>query len=301
MKYWFDPIYQQTALTVISVIVLSGALIYFFRNKSHYFKISWASIKSWMFAAPILFFSLGAPEPFPLIFLTLLAMGGAKTFFQIFGMYHRHYFVYTCYLGIIALAYATHTNRLDLYNLMPMAVFGITCLIPLVRNQFRRMIQYMSLTLLAFIFMGWSFMHLGLILKFENGIYQLMYLIILAEFCDNTILAISRYIGKIQFVSQINPRRTIESTVVSILLTIALAFGMRHLLPDGSEKYYLISALIAGLGGGAGDLVMTVIRRDLGIRDYGAFILGRGDLLNRMDRLIFVAPIYYHVMHNLPS
>jgi phosphatidate cytidylyltransferase len=41
---------------------------------------------------------------------------------------------------------------------------------------------------------------------------------------------------------------------------------------------------------------MTVIRRDAGIRMVGPFILGRGDFLHRMDRLIFVAPIYYYVM-----
>jgi phosphatidate cytidylyltransferase len=71
---------------------------------------------------------------------------------------------------------------------------------------------------------------------------------------------------------------------------------MRHLLPAGAEKFWLVSGLIAGIGGGFGDLVMTVIRRDLGIRDYGVFIIGRGDFLQRMDRLIFVAPIYYYVM-----
>ena len=76
---------------------------------------------------------------------------------------------------------------------------------------------------------------------------------------------------------------------------------MRNLLPDQSEKYWLASGLIAGLGGGFGDIVMTVIRRDLGIRDYGVFILGRGDFLNRMDRLIFVCPIYYYVMHYIAN
>ena len=140
-------------------------------------------------------------------------------------------------------------------------------------------------------------MHAGLIMKFENGIYQLMYLIILTEFCDNTILAISRYIGRIHFVDKIAPKRTLESTGISIVLTIGLAFLMRHLLPAQGEKYWMISGLIAGVGGGLGDIIMTVIRRDIGIRDYGVFILGRGDFLNRMDRLIFVCPIYYYVMH----
>lgn len=162
------------------------------------------------------------------------------------------------------------------------------------------MIQYISLTNLAFVFLGWSFMHLGLILKFENGIYQLMYLVILTEFCDNTNLAISRYIGRIKIFDRIDYKRTLESTAVSVAITLLVAFAMRHLLPDGSEKYWLQSGLIASLGGVIGDMLMTVVRKDAGIKVVGHFIIGRGDFLHRMDRLIFVAPLYYYAMVGLP-
>jgi len=296
---WSSPIYQQTAFIVLGLLFVSGVFIYFFRNKNHYFVVSWASIKSWLVAAPLLFGFLGAPSPWPLIALTLLAIFGAKVFFQILGIYHRSWFVIICYLGIIGLSYSVYKERIDFYNLMPMLVLGLSCFVPIAMNRYKHMIQYIALTMMCFIFLGWSFMHAGLIMKFENGIYQLMYLIILTEFCDNTILAISRYVGSIHFVDAINPKRTLESTALSISITVGLAFLMRHLLPDQSEKYWLMSGLIAGLGGGFGDIVMNVIRRDLGIRDYGVFIFGRGDFLDRMDRLIFVCPIYYYIMHFL--
>jgi phosphatidate cytidylyltransferase len=294
---WSSEVYQQTVLIVLGFLFFSGFIVYFFRNKNHYFTVSWASIKSWLVAAPLLFFAIGAPEPWPLIVLTFLAISGAKIFFQILGIYHRSWFVILCYLGIIGLAISVSYSRVDIFNLMPMLILGFCCFIPIAMNRYKHMIQYIALTMMCFIFLGWSFMHAGLIMKFENGIYQLMYLIILTEFCDNTIIAISRYVGTIHYVDKINPKRTLESTALSVLITLILAFLMRHLLPDQSEKYWLASGLIAGVGGGFGDIVMTVIRRDLGIRDYGVFILGRGDFLNRMDRLIFVCPIYYYVMH----
>lgn len=293
---WTSPVYRQTVLIVLSLMFLAGVIVFFFRNKNHYFMVSWASIKSWLVAAPLLFGIMGTPEPYPLIGITMLAVFGAKVFFQILGMYHRSWFVIVCYTGILWLSYCIYTDQLEYYNLAPMMELGLISLIPLLRNNYKSMIQYMALTQLAFAFMGWSFMHTGLILKSENGIYQLMYLVILTEFCDNTTLAISRYIGSIKIFNRINPKRTLESTIVSILLTLLLAFAMRHLLPPGAEKFWLVSGLIAGIGGWIGDLIMTVIRRDLGIRDYGAFIIGRGDFLQRMDRLIFVAPIFYYIM-----
>lgn len=293
---WADPIYRQTALIVLSFIFASGALIYTFRQRTFYFTSAWASIKSWLIAAPLLFAVLGLPQPFPLIAFTLIAIFGAKAYFQILGMYHRSYFVMICYAGIVGLAFACWENNLTVFNNMPMAVLGACCLVPLVRNSYKKMIQYVSLTLLGFIFLGWSFMHLGLLLNLPNGLYQIMYVIILTEFCDNTNLAMHRYFKDGHLFSEIDPKRTLGSTLASIVLTLVLAAAMRQLLPDRSETYWLTAGLIASLGGMIGDLVMDVVRRDAGVKVVGAFILGRGDFLHRMDRLIFVAPIYYYIM-----
>jgi phosphatidate cytidylyltransferase len=293
---WQDPIYRQTVWTVLSIIFGSGAIVFFFRKSSYYFVSAWASIKSWLFAAPLLFIAFGLPKPWPLVVLTALAIYGAKAFFQIIGMFHRSYFVVICYAGIVGLALACYFDRVVVYNTMPMVVLGASCLVPLVRNNYKRMIQYISLTLLSFIFLGWSFLHLGLLLNQPSGIYQILYLIVLTEFCDNTNLALARSFKWLRLFNQIDPKRTLGSTLFSVLLTLGLAFIMKQLLPDPSDKYWLASGLIASLGGMAGDLVMTAVRRDAGVKIVGAFILGRGDFLHRMDRLIFVAPIYYYIM-----
>jgi phosphatidate cytidylyltransferase len=182
---------------------------------------------------------------------------------------------------------------------MPVIILGLCCFIPLLRDSYKRMVQYISLTLLGFIFLGWSFMHLALLLRYQTGLYQIMYLIILTEFCDNTNLAICRYFKTWRLFPKIDPKRTLGSTLVSVALTLGLAFAMRHLLPDQSELYWYTTGLIASFGGLWGDLVMSVVRRDAGVRIVGAFILGRGDFLHRMDRLIFVAPLYYYVMRAL--
>ena len=293
---WESPVYRQTVMIVLLVIFAGAAINFIFRKKNQYSMIAWASIKSWLILAPLMFGLMGMRAPFPIILLTLLAIYGAKVYFQIMGMFDQSYFVYICYLGIVGLGLFSQMNTLVAYNEMPMIVLGLCCLVPLIKRNYKDMIQYISLTLLGFIFLGWSFMHLGLILNFENGIYQVMYLIILTEFCDNTNLAISRYFKSAKIISEINSRRTWLSTGVSIVLTLALAYGMRFLLPNSSEKYWLASGLIASFGGVIGDMVMNVIRRDAGVKIVSVFILGRGDFLQRMDRLIFVAPIYYFVM-----
>lgn len=293
---WSSPIYQQTVLIVMGVLIFGSVINYLLRKKNQYSMVAWASLKSWLIMAPIMFIIMGIKSPAPVIFLTLLAIYGAKVFFQIMGMFHRSAFVHICYIGIVGLGYSAYTDNLTLYNVMPMIVLGLSCLVPLFKKDYKNMIQYISLTLLSFIFLGWSFLHLGLILNFENGIYQVMYLIILTEFCDNTNLALSGYFRGSKFIPEINSRRTIQSTAIAILLTLLLAYGMRHLLPDRSDMYWLASGLLAAFGGLVGDLVLAVVRKDAGVKTVGPFIIGRGDFLQRMDRLIFVAPIFYFVM-----
>ncbi len=295
----FDPIYQETVIIVLSVLFVSGIVLFFLRESGFYFVSAWASIKSWLLAAPFLFLVFAIKDPGPLIVLTLIAIYGAKAFFQIIGMFHRSYFVIICYTGIVALGLSSYFEITQVYNVMPMIVLGACCLVPLIRNNYKRMIQYISITLLAFIFLGWSFMHLGLIYDLPNGIYQIMYLLILTEFCDNTNLAIGRYFKGFRLLPKVDPKRSLFSTAISIILTLVLAGAMRQLLPDRSEVYWLAAGLVASFGGILGELVMTVVRRDAGVKIVGPFILGRGDFLQRMDRLIFVAPIYYYVMKAL--
>lgn len=296
---WESPVYRQTVLIVLLAIFAGAAISFIFKKRTQYFTMAWASVKSWLIWAPLMFGMLGLNAPIPILFLTLLAVYGAKVYFQILGMFHQSYFVYICYAGIVGLGIFSQFNNLAVYNALPMGVLGLSCLVPLIKRDYRNMIQYISLTLLGFIFLGWSFMHLGLILNFENGIYQVMYLVILTEFCDNTNLAIGRYFKGPKIIGEINSKRTWISTLISIALTILLAYGMRHLLPNSSDKYWLASGLIASFGGVIGDMVMNVVRRDAGVKIVSGFILGRGDFLQRMDRLIFVAPIYYFIMLGL--
>ena len=74
---------------------------------------------------------------------------------------------------------------------------------------------------------------------------------------------------------------------------------MRDFLPDSTPKYWLTISLVAIVGGGLGGIVLSWIRRDLGLRETGAFIIGRGGVLDRIERLIFAAPIFYYVLQHI--
>ena len=51
-----------------------------------------------------------------------------------------------------------------------------------------------------------------------------------------------------------------------------------------------------GIAGQLGDLTISVIKRDIGIKDMGATIPGHGGILDRMDSMCFAAPIFFHIV-----
>lgn len=290
--------FQETAILVLSAIFIINVALTILKKTKPEFISGAASTRSWLFIAPFIFLLSSLNWPYSLWALCVISIYGAKNFFQMTGMYHRSNFVWACYLAIVVSTYCMFRDFMELFNLMPMIMFFVACLIPLLRNSYKHMVQYIALTLLNFCFL-WAFLHLGWIMKMPEGVYIFIYIILLTEFFDTIYLAISRYSKRIKLVSNITPKRSLEGFVLAGLITLVLGWAMRHLLPVRSEYYWGGVSLVCILFGSTGDTVLSVVRRDLGIKVVDSFILGRGDFFSRLDRLVFVAPIAYYTLHFL--
>lgn len=292
---WSEELYREVALIIFGFLIPTSVILWTLKKKSTHFMAAWASVKSWLFVAPLLFVVFALPSPWPLVFLTFLGIFSAKTFFQMVGMYHRSWFIWVTYIFISGLGFLIFENYTAPYDLSPMLFFAVCGLIPLLRNSATHMVQYLALSLMAFIFFGWSFMHMGRLLMLPSGVYIVVYLYILTEFSEIVSLAVTRLFGKIKLFNKISHRVTLEGVIISTVLTLLLAWGIRHLLPDRSEQFWVAAGIVAAVFGRFGDLILTVIRRDLGIKDTGVFIIGRGDILSRVDKLILIGPLYYYI------
>ena len=291
---WTDTLFRETAALIFAFLFAVGLALFLLHQTGAKFRGAWASVKSWLFASPLILLVAGLPYPYTLIFLVFIGVFSSKTFFRMVGIYHRSWFVWTTYVFIFALGALIHWRLESYFDVMPMLFLGCLSAIPLLRNSATHMIQYIALSLLCYIFFGWAFLHLGRILMFEHGIYILLYLFILVEFASAVNIAAGRLYGRTKLFQKITSRVSVEGIFTSVTLTLLLAWGMRHMLPDRSEKYWVTAALIASLWGRSGELFLSVIRRDLGIKNSGIFIIGRDDILARVDKLVFVAPMFFY-------
>lgn len=117
---------------------------------------------------------------------------------------------------------------------------------------------------------------------------------------DTFAYLVGKSIGKHKLLERISPKKTIEGFIGGVVFAIFTGYLISKLYikasPSFSEKSILIwttIALIVGVFGTIGDLIESKFKRIAGIKDSGKIMPGHGGILDRLDSVIFVAPIVY--------
>jgi phosphatidate cytidylyltransferase len=127
----------------------------------------------------------------------------------------------------------------------------------------------------------------------------LFYLIFLTEFNDVAQYIWGKSLGKRKVLPKVSPGKTWAGLLGGVCTTTVLALGLAKLLTPLTLPQALLAGLIIGLGGFAGDITISALKRDLGIKDTGSILPGHGGILDRIDSLSFTAPLFFHFVYYL--
>lgn len=124
----------------------------------------------------------------------------------------------------------------------------------------------------------------------------LIFLLIATEFNDVAQFLAGRRFGKRKITPKVSPNKTVEGFVGGLIATTLLSMALAPLLtPIGVPQAAAIGILLA-TAGFFGDIVMSAVKRDLGIKDTGTILPGHGGILDRIDSLVFTAPFFFHAV-----
>jgi phosphatidate cytidylyltransferase len=126
----------------------------------------------------------------------------------------------------------------------------------------------------------------------------LMFLIFLTEINDVMQFVWGKLLGRRKIVPRISPNKTWEGFIGGVLGTVAIGWLLRFLTPLSTGQVLLVSALVA-VAGFSGDIVVSAIKRDKGIKDMGDTIPGHGGIFDRIDSLSYTAPAFFHIVYYL--
>ncbi len=127
---------------------------------------------------------------------------------------------------------------------------------------------------------------------------QLILMPAIAAWCSDTMAYITgRLFGKHKLAPEVSPKKTVEGAVGGLLGgTIGmLVFGWVMQRYFSAQPQYILLALAGAIGaavGQCGDLAMSLVKRNCGIKDYGKLFPGHGGVLDRFDSMLFTAPFF---------
>ncbi|SDB89839.1 phosphatidate cytidylyltransferase [Acinetobacter boissieri] len=126
-------------------------------------------------------------------------------------------------------------------------------------------------------------------------IWLIMWLILVVQASDVLQYICGKLFGKRKVAPKLSPSKTIEGLVGGVFLATLIGCLTKGLTPFNVYQA-LIVAFAVCIFGFLGGLVMSAIKRDRGVKDWGHLIQGHGGMLDRMDSICFSAPIYFHII-----
>ena len=129
----------------------------------------------------------------------------------------------------------------------------------------------------------------------DKKLLLMIFLILVVQSSDVLQYVWGKLFGKHKIAPKLSPSKTVEGFVGGVVSASVLGGLLYWLTPFNPVQAVLISLLIC-LMGFLGGLVMSAMKRSMGVKDWGNMISGHGGMLDRMDSLCFAAPIFFHVV-----
>lgn len=299
-----SDIYLTYLVVVLGILVFAGLMLLIMSALGKDVSSIWTTYRGWLIMIPLVMGTIFLGRTAVIIGVGLLAIVGFKEFARATGVYEDWGLTGLVYLGILLLAGASYVTdpRLDypgwygLFMSLPAYVVGAILLVPILRNRAKGQLQRVALAIVGFIYFGWMFSHLGFLANSQYAYGYVLYLVLAVEINDIAAFTCGKIFGKHKLRENISPNKTIEGSIGAICVSLVVPWALWFSFPHFEPVHLVITGLVVGVGSQLGDLVISYIKRDIGIKDMGAVIQGHGGILDRVDSMIFVAPIFFHVV-----
>ncbi len=300
-----SDIFRIYIILLLGVLAVAGGLIAALkfglkRNVDH----AANSYRGWLVMIPAVLLCIFLGRITAIVFFTVLAVFAFKEYARATGLYSDWAMTGVVYCGIIGLGVLALLRDptydvpgwYGLFMALPVYVVAAILLIPILRNRAKGQLQAIALAIVGFIYIGWMFGHLAFLANAKYAYGYVFYLLVAVEVNDVAAFTCGKLFGRRKLRSEISPNKTWGGSIGALVVSLALPWLLWFSFPHFGVAELILSGLIVGIGGQLGDLSMSVIKRDVGVKDMGALIQGHGGILDRIDSLIYTAPLFFHMV-----
>lgn len=133
------------------------------------------------------------------------------------------------------------------------------------------------------------------LLKLEGLPHWITLSLAMAFLSDTVAYFFGRAFGKRKLYEAVSPKKTLEGAFGGVLgsLIATVVLGSLWLVPTLSIGHAVVLGILANICGQAGDLVESMLKRTYGVKDSSNLLPGHGGMLDRIDAMVYVAPVVY--------
>jgi len=156
-----------------------------------------------------------------------------------------------------------------------------------------------AFALLGFLYIPFLLVHLVLLRQTIYGIQWLLVIMLIVMTNDSAAYYSGSAFGTHRLYEKVSPKKSIEGAIGGLFGSVCGTLLAKFtFFPQLTLFDAVATALVVGMIGQLGDLFESLLKRSFGVKDSGTLIPGHGGVLDRMDSILFAAPVtYYYVIH----
>jgi len=304
-RHAFDsPVTLWITIAVIGALLIAAIIIWLLRaagrtsDKLHDELVK--RVASWAVMTPLLLGPVLLGAAWTILAVAILSILCYREFARATGFFRHRSLSIVVVLGIIATTFAIADHWYGFFVAVPPLTMVLLAIVAILRDEPHGYTQRVSLGVISFLLFGHCIGHLGYIANDADFRPIIMLIILTVELNDVFAYITGKTFGRRKITPRTSPNKTLGGALGALLLTTALVSAVGHFVFAGSAldtPANLIGlGLLVSVAGQFGDLMVSSIKRDIGIKDMGVAIPGHGGLLDRFDSMLLVAPaVFYYI------
>jgi phosphatidate cytidylyltransferase len=262
-----------------------------------------ARINAWWVMVILLAIAFIAGKPGVVMLFALSSFAALREFLTL-TTHNRadHWSLVACFFVVLPLQfYFVLTDWYGMYSVfVPVYVFLLLPVLSALRGSTKDFLVRVSETQWALMVCVYCVSHVPALLYLQipgfegRNVILIAYLIFVVQLSDVLQYVWGKLIGRTKVAPNLSPSKTWEGLIGGSLSATAIGTALYWMTPFSPWQAAGL-CLVLTLMGFFGGLVMSAIKRDRGVKDWGHLIAGHGGFIDRLDSVIFAAPIFFHV------
>jgi phosphatidate cytidylyltransferase len=260
----------------------------------------WMRYVSWLVLAPLMIGPILLGAPYAIAALGLMSLLCYREYARATGLFRERLISLIVVLGIILVTFSTLDNWYGLFiSLGPLTV-GLISAAAILPDRPSGYVQRVGLGVLGFMLFGGCLAHFGFLGNHLKYRQLMIWVLLCVQMNDVFAYVCGKSFGRRKLAPHTSPNKTIGGALGALVLTTVLAAYLGRLVFHDTIlsdwRHVIFMGVSISLMGQFGDLLLSSVKRDVGIKDMGSTFPGHGGVLDRFNSLLLVSPAIFHYL-----